>query len=113
MLNGILGKKVAVTSFGEKTEVRWKSCTVAARQHPACYVSFSQLQVPEQVHELPLFDHTPDLAADHCIALPLLSSCAVLQQPNPGPNPVGPSQLSAQPSAAASSSSLSIVFQCR
>eukprot|EP00891_Asterochloris_glomerata_P000595 jgi/Astpho2/595/Aster-x0941 len=35
------------------------------------------------------------------------------EQPNPGPNGVGPGQLSSQPTAAASSSSLSIVFQCR
>ena len=37
----------------------------------------------------------------------------MLQAPNPGPNPVDPNQLSSQPTAAASSQTLSIVFQCR
>lgn len=37
----------------------------------------------------------------------------MLQAPNPGPNPVDLNQLSSQPTAAASSQTLAIVFQCR
>ena len=52
-------------------------------------------------------------ADEHKTALLKLRSCAVLQAPNPGPNPVDPNQLSSQPTAAASSQTLSIIFQCR
>ena len=57
--------------------------------------------------------YMPDAADEQQLALLKLTFCAVLQAPNPGPNPVGPNQLSSQPTAAASSQTLSIVFQCR